>query len=204
MEKKNTILLTVIAIATLLVAVVGATFAYFTATVTTDTAEGNNTTTIKTYALASAKMTMGDKVELAGAYPGHTAVKSVQVNGTCPEGETTCEGVDAVISVNPTIDAAFGTDVTWKLYKSATEITCENTPVTNGGQYYTTATCTGIDEANVVLSGSTDSATLPVTVTNTTNDTYYLVVEYANNTEADQNAQQGKSFSIAIDFTAAQ
>ena len=31
MEKKNTVLLTVIAVATLLVAVVGATFAYFTA-----------------------------------------------------------------------------------------------------------------------------------------------------------------------------
>ena len=34
MDKKNTMLLTVIAVATLLVAVVGATFAYFTATVT--------------------------------------------------------------------------------------------------------------------------------------------------------------------------
>lgn len=34
MEKKNTVLLTVIAVATLLVAVVGATFAYFSATVT--------------------------------------------------------------------------------------------------------------------------------------------------------------------------
>ena len=34
MEKKNMVLLTVIAVATLLVAVVGATFAYFTATVT--------------------------------------------------------------------------------------------------------------------------------------------------------------------------
>ena len=32
MEKRNTMLLTVVAIATLLVAVVGATFAYFTAT----------------------------------------------------------------------------------------------------------------------------------------------------------------------------
>jgi len=32
MDKKNTMLLTVIAVATLLVAVVGATFAYFTAT----------------------------------------------------------------------------------------------------------------------------------------------------------------------------
>ena len=40
MEKKNTMLLTVIAVATLLVAVVGATFAYFSLTV-----EGNATTT---------------------------------------------------------------------------------------------------------------------------------------------------------------
>lgn len=38
MEKKNTMLLTVIAVATLLVAVVGATFAYFTATSTGDEA----------------------------------------------------------------------------------------------------------------------------------------------------------------------
>ena len=36
MEKKNMVLLTVIAVATLLVAVVGATFAYFTATITDD------------------------------------------------------------------------------------------------------------------------------------------------------------------------
>ena len=40
MEKKNTMLLTVIAVATLLVAVVGATFAYFSLTI-----EGNATTT---------------------------------------------------------------------------------------------------------------------------------------------------------------
>ena len=42
MEKKNTILLTVIAVATLLVAVVGATFAYFTATNSTS-GEGGTT-----------------------------------------------------------------------------------------------------------------------------------------------------------------
>ena len=40
MDKKNTMLLTVIAVATLLVAVVGATFAYFSVTVS-----GNNTAT---------------------------------------------------------------------------------------------------------------------------------------------------------------
>ena len=44
MEKKNTILLTVIAVATLLVAVVGATFAYFTATTQTGTGAGTTAT----------------------------------------------------------------------------------------------------------------------------------------------------------------
>ena len=42
MEKKNMVLLTVIAVATLLVAVVGATFAYFTATITDNRDEGGN------------------------------------------------------------------------------------------------------------------------------------------------------------------
>ena len=47
MEKKNTVLLTVIAIATLLVAVVGATFAYFSANVTSTEKTTVTTTTAK-------------------------------------------------------------------------------------------------------------------------------------------------------------
>ena len=47
MDKKNTMLLTVIAIATLLVAVVGATFAYFSVTAT------NNATATTATALPS-------------------------------------------------------------------------------------------------------------------------------------------------------
>ncbi len=47
MDKKNTMLLTVIAVATLLVAIVGATFAYFTAT-NTATGETQVTTTTET------------------------------------------------------------------------------------------------------------------------------------------------------------
>ncbi len=46
MDKKNTILLTVIAVATLLVAVVGATFAYFS--VTTNTSDATTTVTANT------------------------------------------------------------------------------------------------------------------------------------------------------------
>ncbi|MBQ8902019.1 MAG: hypothetical protein IJY87_03005 [Bacilli bacterium] len=50
MDKKNTMLLTVIAVATLLVAVVGATFAYFTAE---NTASGSTTATVTTQAVGA-------------------------------------------------------------------------------------------------------------------------------------------------------
>lgn len=50
MDKKNTMLLTVIAVATLLVAVVGATFAYFTAS---NTASGTTTATVTTEAVGA-------------------------------------------------------------------------------------------------------------------------------------------------------
>ena len=46
MEKRNTLLLTVIAVATLLVAVVGATFAYFASTSDTNNTLGLNATTV--------------------------------------------------------------------------------------------------------------------------------------------------------------
>ena len=52
MERKNTVLLTVIAVATLLVAVVGATFAYFTATTNASGDTNNATSTVNTAKVA--------------------------------------------------------------------------------------------------------------------------------------------------------
>lgn len=206
MEKKNTILLTVIAIATLLVAVVGATFAYFTATVTTDKDEaGNNTATVTTQALASAVMEMGSKVEATGVYPGFKAVKSVTVTGSCPNSEKSCKAVDATIKVTPTIDPAFGSDVTWTLYKSTTPIKCTgNNSIVNGEngevQHSANYDCPIPEGAEEVIAKTNAAGSKDVSVDNNTNDTYYLVVEYANNAEAAQNAAQGKSFSVALDF----
>jgi hypothetical protein len=62
MDKKNTLLLTVIAVATLLVAVVGATFAYFSVTATnTDTSSAITATTeaVGTVALSTNNPTLG-------------------------------------------------------------------------------------------------------------------------------------------------
>lgn len=133
MEKKNTILLTVIAIATLLVAVVGATFAYFTAQVTT-TNNDQNTTNAKTATLASAKMDMGSSVSSTDLFPGAKIVKSVVVTGECGDDTDTCTAIDTNIVVTETKNTV-GDDFTWKLYKVAagTEVGCKNKIVAVGG-----------------------------------------------------------------------
>jgi hypothetical protein len=195
MEKKNTILLTVIAIATLLVAVVGATFAYFTATVNT-TNKDNATTTVTTKTLASATFDYGKSASATGVLPGYHAVKKLNVKGACDE--SSCQDVNAVITVTPSIGSL---PVTWKLYKSSTAISCTTVPVTDGGQYYDNGVCTGISEDAVVLSGDSDTKTLDVVVSSTTNDDYYLVVTYAN-TGAAQDSEQGASFNVALNFAA--
>lgn len=63
MDKKNTMLLTVIAVATLLVAVVGATFAYFTASNTNSTT--NTTTTVTTEQVGAVTLAGGKTLYLA-------------------------------------------------------------------------------------------------------------------------------------------
>ena len=80
-NRKNTILLTVIAVATLLVAVVGATFAYFTA-------QGGGTATnnieVKTEEAASSSFSIDKKLEILANMdnfgPGGTALDNTQTD----------------------------------------------------------------------------------------------------------------------------
>ena len=76
MEKKNVVFLTVLAIATLLTAVVGTTFAYFTATVT-----GNDAATTTTLSSATVGVTYTDGADISSAniIPGWTASKTISV-----------------------------------------------------------------------------------------------------------------------------
>lgn len=218
MEKKNTILLTVIAIATLLVAVVGATFAYFTAQVTT-TNDANSTVTAKTYALTEVQMDYGNEVKSDGMYPGTTLSKEITIKASCPEGNTTCEPVNTTITVTTTDeDDVFGDDIKWTLYKmnaNTDSITCNPTNHTEGGTYYTTTECTGLSDGTSVGTGTGAGVkTIDVKAygvaqgTNAkTDDKYYLVVEYINHADeegntTDQNNQQGHSFSVALNFSA--
>ena len=76
-NRKQTIFMSVIGVATLLVAVIGATFAYFTIQV-----NGNNTAssiTITTADVASVTFTDGTAISVANAYPGYTKSKTFTV-----------------------------------------------------------------------------------------------------------------------------
>lgn len=195
MEKKNVIFLSVIAVATLLTAVIGTTFAYFTANITTSNAANSNTT-VKTKVIAGAVMDMGSKIEATGVYPGYKTVKPITVTGS---GVADSQPANATITVTPSL-GAFASDVTWKLYKSSTAITCTSSPVTTGTQYYDNATCKNLEGAEVVIdNGAAAAKSLNVVVNYDTRDSYYLVVEYAN--KNDQTAtQSGQSFSIDMSF----
>lgn len=219
MEKKNTILLTVIAIATLLVAVVGATFAYFTATVNT-TNDANVTTEVKTAALTSVSFDYGNTISSADGvvYPGYKDAKEMTLVGTCPSGQTNCQDINTTITVTANIASEFGTDVTWTLYQTDTQINKVTaadgfTASTNGlcatklntvnNQYYMDANCPDFSGATPVLTGNaTDLVGKTKQVTVKGDDVthyYYLVVDYKNNTSAAQDAQ-GKSFSVTMNY----
>lgn len=114
MEKKNTILLTVIAVATLLVAVVGATFAYFTATSTAgdpnDTASTGTTTTVGGVNIAMTSATTDKDI----AYPGGYVVAGVEVTATNSD---TTNSYDTSYNVVGTITNNTYTQLKWYLYE---------------------------------------------------------------------------------------
>lgn len=216
MEKKNTILLTVIAVATLLVAVIGATFAYFTASVSTQN-DTNNTTTVKTKTLASAVMDLGSEISSSeNVYPGFKTYRTVTVTGS---GTADAEPINTNIVLTPSV-TDFGSHIKWTLYKVATDsvtentLTCEESNIVRGTvtdedvsgtiySYYDAMTCDTTNAGTAVQNGTFSGTTpvnIPVSVTSTTKDTYYLLVEYENDPNGEQDAEQGKTFTVTIGF----
>lgn len=98
MEKKNTVLLTVIAIATLLVAVVGATFAYFAsnsssdakATITTTTAKAVDLFTTTGNSTLELEVTNEKMAEALKGSVADTAEGTIEVSLTAGSGTATC------------------------------------------------------------------------------------------------------------------
>lgn len=207
MERKNTILLTVIAIATLLVAVVGATFAYFTAQFTT-TNDSNNKVEVKPSTVASVSFDYGNTVTLADTiYPGYQVVKEMHVTG---DGEDDAKAASVKLTLGGDVGENIAANQHLKvtLYKgtSSGQVTFDTKPVTQTvgteTKYYDTGTL-NTNSAQLVKTFETSSVKINDDytidgITGNTDSYYYLVVEYVNDNAANQDDEKNDTFKVTI------
>ena len=187
---KKKLLFSIIAVCLVGLIGVGVSYAYYLANFSVSN-PGNANSNLTTTLTTDVVMDMQGKYTPSNTVPGFKGVKEVVVRGL---GEKNSAPSEASIQITPDF-ADFGNDVTWKLYKSDTPITCTS-KVKEGIQYYDAATCDIPKSASLLLEGGAKSDFLNITVNPLTETKYYLVVEYANN--GDQSSQMGKSFSITI------
>ena len=212
MEKKNMVLLTVIAVATLLVAVVGATFAYFTAQSTTT---GNDTTTnVKTRELAALSWAAGEKGASPAVYPGYMAYQAYELNATGNGSANYKLTLDA--TVDPAFNAGETEDLTYSIYKTSVKpeygtlfqagqesvTTSDNTTtykITGAG--FTSDSLTPVVQNQKLATGSGQEIVANQSINAGSNEYYVLVINFVDS-NGEQNALQGINFSAALKLTA--
>jgi predicted ribosomally synthesized peptide with SipW-like signal peptide len=199
MDKKNTVLLTVIAVATLLVAVVGATFAYFSAQVTNN----NQTTTTLKAAELGIVFTGTNEITATSIEPGWSATKEFTVENT--------SDYDMFFDINFTN--------TTNTFVNTNDLTYAMTAVYTDDDH--SADTVKMVDKNATSVSNADKSTFAVEKTalpapeGTSTDNIQIVrvfipanstekftmtVEYAY-TDEDQNDDQGKEFSTTIGIT---
>lgn len=203
--KNNTILLTVIAIATLLVVVTGATFAYFAAVV-----RGNDTASSISITAANTGQTLtlggGEEVILTNIYPKGTAAgsewvtKNISLSSNALEGNTGTSVYAFTMSVDKnTFDFKDGeTDVkdgtenikftfTYDADNSKATFADDTTP--SG-----TALATAVSKQGAVIGTGTVK-------NNVANKVVYVLKVYYDNASYNQNNGEQREFSFHIGYT---
>src|SRR5574344_953774 len=163
MEKKNMVLLTIVAVATLLVAVVGATFAYFSASVGGTGNTSNNTSTVTTKIIAGVNYEGSAVYTNAAAYPGAKGVQKFVVSK--PTGTIdSSASIKYRVILTPTVDSAFNSDITYSVYKTTTPatqtVTATTGTVTNtSGKYSVSDTLTVTSGFTAIKTGALTGST---------------------------------------------
>lgn len=206
------VLLTVIAVATLLVAVVGATFAYFSITTTNNFGGGADDKGKTNITASDAKnadaITITESNEAGsfaetGVYPGHKEVAAIKVNAK--SAQSTAPNVK--ITYNTTTNDFADGSLKISLYRSDSEVTvsknyfqCEKKSVASKlyEECAVEESTLGTSLVSTDIVSTTTAYTLTasdkVNVSTTGADTFYYVVVEFINTGADQNeAASGKS-----------
>ncbi len=206
-NRKHTILLTVIGVATLLVAIVGATFAYFTASVSGNASNDNVSVTTSTYGLTVAYQDGSNSISIqnkeltktdAGSNYEEAMGLSVENTGTTAQNfnidlgnvaNTFCQKV-ASQDASVCDDASGTIDVKDEIYYKVNKCTDDT---------YTSCTTAVTDTTAAPTTDGSIATNLPVA---SREKVYYQVVVGIKNIDKVQNYNQGKSFSGKVTVSA--
>lgn len=202
MEKKNTMLLTIIAIVTLLVAVIGAAYAYFVAT---NNGPQQQNVTVQSHTVPVTTYNVGSPISLVANMTNFTSGKgdlSATNTATAKHtsgsggGSTTCYLAKLNISANSFTYASDSTTPEILLYvKKNDTVVYDNIDITNktGDIYYPAA-------AQTVIQTNLQKQTINVTsASNSVTDTWTTTVTFKN-LGTNQNYNAGKSLNATIVF----
>lgn len=211
MEKKNTILLTVIAVATLLVAVVGATFAYFTAqggtasqanvTVSTGTAGSSSMGTFTAINIYADATTFSETAAKAGGLRTHTGTSTGAVSWTAPgaSGGTTPTEDDRSFCYTATLNITANTfEATQNAETTELEFTAVKDDATVIDKMNITTTKTDVKIPTAAQTTEYVHKLMPAAGATDT-DNWTLTVTLLN-LDADQSKNAGKQFTGAVKF----
>ena len=200
--KNNTVMLTIIGIATLLIAVVGATFAYFSATLTGISDE-------KEYTVRSAtvgtEFDSGADITATGIYPKAEAwgTKTFSIKTTSTKGVSTKYRITLVIDDNDTTADATISDGAGHIKRfqanalSYTLTATEDDAATEGTMpTFPDETKIADPSQNIVFGEATIYGNDAVEVTQT-----YTLSMFFKDTRTDQNANQGAQFKAHISIS---
>lgn len=199
--KNNTVMLTIIGIATLLIAVVGATFAYFSATLT-------GTNNEKEYTVRSAtvgtEFNGGADITATGIYPKEEAwgTKTFSIKTTSTKGVSTKYRITLVIDDNDTTADTTISDGAGHVKRfqanalSYTLTAIEANAATKGTMPTATETQIADPSDDIVFGEATIYGNDAVEVTQT-----YTLSMFFKDTGTDQNANQGAQFKAHISIS---
>ena len=207
-NRKNTILLTVIAVATLLVAVVGATFAYFTAQGDREVQTPVNVNTAQTSNgsfVTNGQIRIDANQENFGQGMGNqtkTATATVTYTASSTAASNFCYTVGLQVTANTfeytTVEST--PELTFTARKSANAANLDSaTTMINQRDITTTTASTTIQVPNTA-EGSEFIHKIDATQGQTINDQWDFTVTLVN-LSSDQNENTGKSFAGQIVFT---
>lgn len=219
---RNTVLLTVIGVATLLVALVGATFAYFSATITDNSTSINVTST----QVSGLTMTSGASAVGSPLYPGWVGYQYIDIEATGAAGTTAKYSLDITVSGSGTgltsmlghvqyavckklnqATAASDTEFASKTLATANVNSAGNQyNMINGNVALPSSGCTSVVADNATPASGTKLASTGdkslasnQTISGTKHDRYYIIYRYLD--DGDQTTEMGSSFTITPKLT---